>query len=1142
MVMHHHIRRQMTTCRPRTSILVAGLASCLSGVAFGQSVGVVPAATPPAARNAVLDRTITLRVRHVSLQQALTILAERAGLHVVYDVKQVPVDRPVSVEADAITIRDALSVLLEGTGLIVSVSRSGWLLLKPDIGDVTRASAPILRQGSATIAGRVIDAKTDQPVAAATITVVGTPLGAATRFDGTYRITGISTGSYRVTARRLGYAVITRPVTIADTGTTTIEFALVPSAALLDQVVTTVTGNEARYRVGNLIETLPADSVVRTQPVTDLGDLINARVPGVEVFSNGGMTGASPTINIRGQNSFTVSNQPLLYVDGVRAENGGATSAYGNIATYNGFATFSGRLNDLVPSEVESIEIVKGPSAATLYGTEAANGVILVTTKRGSVGGPRWDVTAEAGALDVASQDRLPYSYYAWGHTTGSTHTVEQCPLLLRASGACVIDSVTRFSPLRDPATTIVSTGSRQRYIAQVSGGAGQARYFVSGSYENEVAPVKLPARDQAILDTIVGVAGVGPDNIRPNAATKGSARLNVTTALGSAADIGLSSSFISRDVRIPAYNPWLYGQAGPGYRTQSDGWAFGSRPAQYWGQRNGESVAHFTGSAAPAWHPTNWLTTRATTGVDYSSNYVTEFSPPNVLYQGFPGYALNGRVDIALYTVDLGVTASANILPGFSSKTSVGAQYAHRSEFDNSAAASGLPPGTTTVSAGAVPSVTGATIGAIVAGGYAEQTVGLNDRLFLTGAARVDGSSAFGQQFGTTLYPKASASWLVTDEPWAPRVPGLASVRLRAAYGASGVEPGATDALATVTFAPAVVDGGTTTGATFGAPGNPQLRPERQTEFEAGVDVAALARRLHIELTYYRKRSTDALVNVPVPTQLGLGTEEINVGSVRNVGYELGATAQVLETPALAWSVAANTSTNQNRLLKLAPGLSSLGVVGFGSSPLLPGYPLNAVFAYPILRYGDANGDGVIEPNEVTVGSKLAYVGSGFPTSQLTVQSTVALLRRALQVSVQVDARTGMVLTDYTATFRAYFDNLRAQNDPRASLRDQAAAVALVSAGSYAGFDPNGSFTRLREVAVTYELPLSMRHLLRAQSASVTLAGRNLALWTRYTGADPEVDSHPQRGPQIGAAGAYYDFGAPPPSQYWIARVRVGL
>ncbi len=1094
----------------------------------------------------VLKRRVTLELDRVPLKDALAAVGRQAQVAFTFSGKTAPVERPVSVSATNITLRGALYELLVDTDLDVQLSTNGLLIIAPRAG-LGRANVR-RQQGSGVVAGRVTDGKTGQGVAQATVTIVGTTLGASTRVDGAYRITGVVPGSYHVTARRVGYTLLTKDVTVGADQTVALDFPLTAAPAHLDEVVATVTGDARKYQVGNLIETVRADSVMKVAPVTSLGDLVNARVPGVQVFQPGGVTGASPSINIRGQNSLILSNQPLLVIDGARVENSAASSCYGNvrcsgttITTASFGASFGGRFNDINPEEIASVEVVKGPSAATLYGTDGANGVILITTKHGSAGAPRWDISAEAGALTL-STSRFTPGWHAWGHSTDGMNTPEPCPLVLKGAGSCVIDSVTHFSALQDPATTPVGTGNRQRYAVQVAGGASQTRYFVSGTYEAETAPVRLPAPDRAILEQQLGGVGLAPYEVHPNTLAKTSTRLNVTTALGTMTDVTFSGGLLSQETNMPDQFFWYAGQLSPGYRDANNGWAFRALPANVFPERDREDATHVTGSANMTWRPTRWFVGRATPGIDYSSDYLDGFIPQGNARNPL-GLRSNGRANIALYTVDLGGTASTSLFGLLSSKTSAGAQYNHRSELDNQAMATNLPPGAVSVSAGAIQTTREVNLETIVTGGYVEQALGLNDRLFLTGGLRADGGSAFGAAFKTQLYPKVSASWLASDEPWMPRIRSVSSLRFRAAYGSSGVQPGATDALAKVALSPATTPAGTLTGGVLSALGNGNLKPEKQTEFEAGADLEAFDQRVQVEATYYNKRSAGALVTLPALSQLGIetntvglgsttGTQEINIGTVRNRGYEISANVTLIQSRPVTWSIGVNGSNNQNRLLKLAPGVNA---TNFGTA--MVGSPLFAIFDLPF-SYKDLNGDGIIEPSEVTVGASPVYIGAEYPTGQLTAQTTVGVLRNAIQMGVQVDARSGVSIRNLVRQVQATFlGDARAENDPHSSLRDQAALVAARFYGTRTGVIEDGSFTRLREVSLTYTVPQTLTRALHGRNASVTLAGRNLKLWTRYTGPDPEVNATGSS-----AFRAYFDLGGAPVSQYWIARARVGL
>ena len=1015
------------------------------------------------------------------------------------------------------TVQEALVAVLEGTGLDAFVSLSGKAVLVRAIalGDSTQTG---------TVTGRVTDAKTGQGIVGASVALTGTRWHATTGDDGRYRLEDVTAGGYTLTVSRIGYAKQSQSVTVTGQELT-VDMALDPAPTELERIVVTATGNQRKREVGNLIETIAADSIVATGPITSLTDVISARAPGVQVFSTGGFTGASPQINIRGQNSFTLSNQPLLYIDGVRVGNSVAST------TNQGTGLFAGRFNDLDPNEVESIEIVKGPSAATLYGTDAANGVILIRTKHGLAGPPRWSFFASAG-LVTTDRGRFPDNYSAWGHPTGGGPT-QRCSLAQVAAGTCVQDSVTTFSPFKDPTTTPIATGDRQEYGAQVSGGNDRVRYFFSAAYLDEIAPLRMPGVDARIVDSIRGSSGsVAGDELRPNALRKVSLHQNVTVDLSPTADVTISTGLIDQSSRIPNGYLWFSGSLGQGYRDANDGWfsLFG-RPSDRFVERHSEAVKHLTASVSSNWRPWAWLALRGTTGLDYSTDFfdylIKPGEDPAIPDRGV-GSRSNQKTDIALYTVDLGATGTFGLSESLRSKTSVGVQY-NRRQFETSAAsATNLVPGSATVAGGPTQTATESSIKGIVAGAYAEQAFSLDQRLYLTGGIRFDGGSAFGADFGTSAYPKVSVSWL------APQLPYVSSLRLRAAYGASGVQPGATDALATVTTGPAVTPGGMVIGGSVGSLGNPRLKPERQTELEAGADIELVNGAVHVEGTYYRKRSSDALVALPLPTSVGGGSQLVNVGSVQNWGLEGQVRADVLRGNGWTWNVTLNTSVNHDKLLKLGPGVPSLL-----SGVIVPGYPLLSFVFRPITAVKDLNGDGIVEPNEVTIGTNQIFLGSQLPTSQLTLGTAFTVLDGRLRIATQIDRRGGFTLVRIIEVNRCFLGVCRAVNDRGASLGDQAAFVALRTYGAVSGFLQDGSFTRWRELSISYTLPGSLARRFGAQTAAVTLSARNLALWTNWGGIDPESNGGLTN---AFVAGVYSDIGAPPQSRYWLLRLDLGL
>ncbi|HEX5832015.1 MAG TPA: carboxypeptidase regulatory-like domain-containing protein, partial [Gemmatimonadaceae bacterium] len=420
------------------------------------------------------------------------------------------------------------------------------LALAAFLGTTAAATLDAQAQEQGSITGRVTDAASGQPVPTVQVNVLGTALGTQTNSDGQYTIRGIRPGAVEVRALRVGYAEQKQSVTVTAGQAATANFQMRSVAINLTPVVTTATGEQRRVEVGNSIAQMNAAEVVKSSAVSNVADLLTSRAAGVMVIP-GTQTGAGVRVRVRGTSSLSLTNNPIYVIDGIRVE--GAT---GSMAVGVGGTTPS-RVGDLNPEEIESIEVVRGPSASTLYGTDAANGVIVITTKRGVAGRPEWTYYTEQTAI----QDRNDYPTAYWGWRTGTTsgttsspsNTV-QCVLSQVAAGTCTQDSVTAFNLHDDPETTPYGTGYRQQHGLQLRGGSEAVRYFLHGEWEDEDGVTKVPEFEQALLAQ--RGLGLRPEEKSPNHLTRMTGRANLNATLSENADLAFSAGYTSQDLRLP--------------------------------------------------------------------------------------------------------------------------------------------------------------------------------------------------------------------------------------------------------------------------------------------------------------------------------------------------------------------------------------------------------------------------------------------------------------------------------------------------------------------------------------------------------------------------------------------------------------
>ncbi|MGH7720723.1 MAG: TonB-dependent receptor plug domain-containing protein, partial [Gemmatimonadaceae bacterium] len=493
------------------------------------------------ARTPVLKRLLSLDLAGVSTREALKSIARQAGFELLFSDQIVPHARRVQLRASGISVAAALTDVLLEAGVDIVFTRSGSAAL------VRRPPAQAM-PAAGTITGRVTDATTGLGVPGAQLLVAETELSRVSDDDGRYTIPGVPAGVRRLSVRRLGYQAEAREVTVSDGESITADFTLAPAATRLTEVVTTVTGDQRRLELGNALARVQADSIAANAQVRNLPELISGRAPGVLVFFPNGLVGQAPRIRIRGTNSLTVRNDPLVIVDGARVDNSPAVFSTYSLQSIFAVTPQSGRLSDLNPDEIESIEIVKGPSAATLYGTDAANGVVVVTTKRGRPGPTRWTIQSDFGI--VQPRGNWAPNYYSWGRTT--TGTPVQCTIVALAARTCTVDSLTRFNPLKDAPNAPFANGNLQKLGIQASGGSTRLGYFVGGEYNRELGVLQLSAHEETFLKQSRGVSSIPDEQLHPNFAERLNLRGNVNAQLGGTADLSVNAGLVRNSTRIP--------------------------------------------------------------------------------------------------------------------------------------------------------------------------------------------------------------------------------------------------------------------------------------------------------------------------------------------------------------------------------------------------------------------------------------------------------------------------------------------------------------------------------------------------------------------------------------------------------------
>ncbi len=1039
----------------------------------------------------VFQQRISLELRDVTLEQALAQIARRAGLWLTYSPGVIPVHRRVTLTASDLTVGAALSALLYDAGVDVLLTASGQAAL------VKRTS---VEPPAVTITGRVTDAKLGGAVGGAAVVLEGSRLGAITDDSGRYRIANVPTGSYTITARRIGYVPASRRIDVSRD--TTIDFALEPSATELEQIVITGTaGNQTRAAQGAVVATIDASDVTAKAPVSTVTGVLEGRVAGVNVTNASGTTGAAPRITIRGATSISLSNAPLVFIDGVRIASGPRT----DVGNYHGLEGLGGQsvtaLNDLNPDDIESIEVVKGPAASTLYGADASAGVIQIITKKGRLGARPFtqSVTLE---WDRIQPNFTPRPVYA------TCRAADVAPGGADLCQGQAVGTVISDQPLVREG--VFRNGNLRSLDYSAQGGGERFGYFISAGADNET--------------------GTSPANHY----YRRTGRASFTWAPGSPLSVDVMVGLSSNDYRIPQGDDSQYG-----YLTQG---TFGANPRRVRvgpdGRRSGGtgipiagleairdrlSTLRITPSVQVRYTPLDWFTNRLTVGGDLSTTHGVTFFPKNTegWYNGdqADGYVEDVENPIHIWTVDyLGNLRWRLGGEGrITSDLSFGSQWINRIDNYLAGVGIGLASNASNLVSSASTTESHQTFSQSKSlGFFVQEQVGFGQTLFLQAGARFDRNSAFGKAYGTFVLPKVSASYVISEEPfWRALSPVISTLRLRAAYGTTGRSPDPGASLKTYAPFPYVTPaGGVGPGFIQASPGNPNLKPERGTELEAGVDIGLFGERAGIELTYYDKRTADLLLRRPLAPSLAYTVNPfVNAGKVDNRGIELTVRGTPLDGRTVRWDLALAGSTLRNRLVSLGGvPIPDQSVV----SPDLtfrytPGRPLAAWYSSRIVRVDTAAGVAIVTNTPI-------YAGPQLPTLQGNLSSTLTLFR-TVRLYALLTGQHGAKLLNITPLIQDLSAKSAEMNlPPGQGGYTKAERIARLGPFRTESGTPVGlvldrylqstDFVRLQEVSLTLPVPVQLAQRLRASAASLTVGGRNLHLWKdrEFQGYDPEV------------------------------------
>ncbi|MGH7502434.1 MAG: SusC/RagA family TonB-linked outer membrane protein [Longimicrobiales bacterium] len=967
---------------------------------------------------------------------------------------------------------------------------------------VSSLLTPAVAFAQNTVLSGTVRSETQALVAGAFISIPALELTAVSNEYGVFRF---EIPAARVTGQQvtievssIGYSETQVLVTLRP-GAITQDITLAERAIQLDEVVVTGTmGRTERRAQAAVVSTIDAARVVSTAPVTSVANLLQTRTPGVVLRNESGSTGTATTIRIRGVSSIDLSNEPLIFIDGIRVA-GGQQQIYG----LGGQA--GSRLNDIKVEDIESMEVVKGPAAATLYGSDANAGVINIITKRGRAGSSfAQTINVEYGEADP---NFTPLSN--WGACTAFA--------LARPTTypACV----------GQPEGTILSDAPLQREHPFRDGRYRNVQYSLSGGGQNYGVYFSLGVDDDD---------GTLPNNEYGHLSTRANfdffARENLRLELG----FGL----VRVNTQLPNNDNNIYGYLGGGFlgdpRTvgaAKDGWYAPNRQALAIGSiENSNKTTRFQPRGSINFTPWQWFSNRLTVGADMARTEAFAFwaknddgwwdnAPRNTGQIGETRFLEDHITFEYLGNITRGLTDDLRV------DISFGSQAIMNREDETEAEGQGLVTNDVR-DVNAAASLTGGgqesdqerDIGV-----FGQAMVSWRERLFVKAGLRRDQSSSFGAESKPFYSPSVGLSYVISEEPFFQDLIGflpdgaITELRLRAAYGVTGRQP---NTGARTTFNPStnqISETAVTVGVRPDATGNPEIRAEKGQEVELGLDASLVNDRLGVELTYYRKKGIDQILELPVPASTGAEGPLVNIGSMLNEGFEIAANARLLTLPNLAWEMRGSVNTLRTELLDLG------GVPE--SAEMKVGFPLNGEWDYTIREIDIAN-------NRVIVSDTLEFQGNGsnYPGWDLALSSTLTLFQN-VTLYAQIDGRGDRLAYDNTNQFRdrqfgqgeaavrgaAAFGTDANGNPTEEAQREymrrfgpffKEDGTALNRNSVQGAYLQDAGFFKLREASINFRLPASfVQQYMRVRGASLGLAMRNLHTWTDFLGLDPESD-----------------------------------
>ncbi|GAB3271790.1 TonB-dependent receptor [Larkinella harenae] len=993
------------------------------------------------------------------------------------------------------------------------------------------------------IKGRVMDER-NEGIPGATITIKGTTRGTTTDAAGAFQLN--ASPNETMVFSYVGYT--TQEIAVGNQTTLTVR--MTTDNRSLEEVVVVGYGTVRKSDLTGSVSTIKADAI-KEMPVVSVDQAIQSRAPGVQVTQSSAAPGGGISIRVRGANSINSGSEPLYVIDGFPMyPDNGAMGTAGNRQASNAMATIN-------PNEIESIEILKDASATSIYGSRGANGVVLITTKRGKEGASRVDYEGSYSIQQIARPIEVlngaDYARYLniLERSQGGSPRFTDAQINQIGEGTNWLNAITR-------------TGALSNHQLSFTGGTKGTRYAFVGNYLSNPGIVK-----NTFFKRYGFRLNLDNDFLNGRATLSNSWSYNRTGSSNVATDRGGPGGIIITALGLDP-TVAIYDQNGA-YNYPSYDQRFIINPlAEAQEGYDRDNINRLFGTTALTINLLEGLKFRTSLGADVVTAERTTFYN-NYTYTGrqYARQLERANRNVSSILNENILSYNKQLRPGHNLDVTLGYTYQQESNKLNSASTRGLPsddPLSVNMQNGSRPQVPNSgRLDWTLESFLGRVNYNLKDRYLLTVTVRRDGSSKFGPSNKWANFPSAALGWRVVNENFFQNS-GLSKVfddfKFRASYGLTGNSqiPVYRSLAGLVPYNYVL---GNTLVAGYGPNriANPDLKWESTAMLNLGLDLSLLNNRLSMTFDVFNNKTTDLLLDVSIPQSTGFSTIMLNSGSLSNKGFEFSTNYKIFNSSAWKWDVSGNISILRNEILDLGKSTpffanSTSGHLGVFGSWVEAGNPIGIWKGYKYVglfqsddegksfaaragypKYEDVNGDGKYTSDDyVTIGDPNPKFTWGLNSSVKFKNFDLAIFFRGvhgndvrnLQQSemgdgVQKINQIGNILTDSWTP-----ENPNASRPVIDGRRD------FISFRRSSFFIQDGSFARLQNLALGYNLPLNTKYI---RSARIYASGQNLFLITKYKGFDPEVNNQGQNNLNRGD-----DYDAYPRARMFTFGVNLGL